>query len=322
MSVVPPKTNRLEGRKLWFFFTAIAGLLTGIVFFIIASQVTATTKYYVLNSDIPARTQISENYVKEVVTSTGGQPPTAVSESDILSGQLYSKIALNAGDVLTPSNVGTLTPINEGLPDDFVTATFTAPASMAAGGKIARGNYIDIITVVTDPNSGQISAGYTLQHALVVDATIDLDSAAGAETTGTTDEEGNSTGAAADAASVRNGIPTMYTLGLNQNDAAKLALSFTNAKIYVVLSSSQEAGATISDIDVTIGLDQLRGLIGDSGKGTDNTFGLSEEEDSAAGDSTGATDTTTEAPANTQAPTDQNTEVPTDENTTESDTTE
>jgi hypothetical protein len=274
MSVVPPKKNRLEGRKLWFFFTAVAGLLTGIVFFIIASQVTATTKYYVLNSDIPARTQISEANVQEIVTSTGGQPPTALTEFDILSGQVYSKIALDAGDVLTPSNAGLLDPINTGLPKDFVTSTFTAPASMAVGGKIERGNYIDIITLTDDPVTGDISAGYTLQHALVVDATIDLDSAAGAEATPTTDPEtGETTAPAADAASVRVGIPTMYTLGLNQRDAAKLALAYTNNTIYIVLSADQSSDAVIPDIDITISAAELRGLIGNAGAGTDNTFG-------------------------------------------------
>lgn len=274
MSVVPLKKNRLEGRKLWFFFTAIAGLLTGIVFFVIASQVTATTKYYVLNADIPSRTQITETSVQEVVTSTGGQPPTSISESDILSGELYSKYTLDAGDVLTPSNVGVLGSIAAGLPKDYVTATFTTPASLAAGGKIARGNYVDVLTITTDPNTGTVSAGYTLQHALITDATIDLDSAVDAAST--TDAEGNTIAPAAESASVRSGIPTMYTVGLNQKDAAKLALSVTNTTIYMVLSANQNSGETIGDMDITVTTDDLRGIISDAGAGTDNTFGLSD----------------------------------------------
>lgn len=275
MSVVPTKKNRLEGRKLWFFFTAVAGLLTGIVFFFIASQVTATTKYYVLIDDVPARSQISEASVQEVITSTGGQPPTSVSESDIISGELYTKYALDAGDVLSPSNVGLLSPINTGLPADFVTATFTAPASMAAGGKVARGDYIDIITIATDPETGLASAGYTLQHALVVDATIDLDSAAGE---GTTDEDGNVTATAADSGSLRTGIPTMYTLGLTSRDATKLALAVSNTTIYVVISANQDSEAVIPDVDVTITAEELRGLVSNSGLGTDSTFGINEDE--------------------------------------------
>ena len=310
MSVVPQKKNRLEGRKLWFFFTAVAGLLTGVIFFVIASQVTATTKYYVLNSDIPARTQITEAVVQEVVTSTGGQPPTSLSESDIISGQLYSKYALDFGDILTPSNVDFIEPIDTGLPDGFVTGTFSVPASMAAGGKIARGNYIDLITVVTDSQTGELSAGYTLQHALVVDATIDLDSAAGAEATASVDESGDTIAPAAETSSIRNGIPTMYTLGLNQRDAAKLALSITNSQIYVVLSAEQESGVAISDTDITITIDDIRGMISDSGEGTDNKFGLgqTEEEKQAAIDKAAA-----EAEADKAAATDEPTsdsEVP------------
>lgn len=261
-NIVSTNKRGFEGRKVWFAFAAVTALLVAVGLFVILSQVTSTTTYYVLNQDTPARTQITENMLTEVVTSTGGQPPNALGLADVLATPTYALYELNAGDILTSSNTGPLTPINEGIPENFVVATFTAPASYAAGGKIARGDYIDLIAVDNE------SATYFLQHVLVLDATIDLDSVAASNRT---NSDGSVT-PAADSPSVRAGIPTLYTVGLSQEDAAKLALAMQGT-IYVVLSADQSSDGVVTDVDITVDLGSLGGLIGNSGAGTDKTFG-------------------------------------------------
>lgn len=279
-NIVTPKKNFFEGRKLWFFFAAVAALLTAVLIFIIVSQLTSTTKYYVLNADIPARTQITETNLIEQVVSTGGQPPTALGLEDVLSGEVYAKTALKQGDILTPSNTGPLTPITEGIPDGFVTATFVAPASSAAGGKAERGTYVDIVSV-GENTDGQVGAGYVLQHALITDATIDLDNyVAASSEEPVTDENGNvvETSSAADDSAIRAGIPTTYTVALDPRDAAKLLLAVNSTTIYVVLSAEQESGVAIPERDISVTGAELREIIGDAGAGTDNMFGLDKEE--------------------------------------------
>lgn len=282
-NAVQAKKSFFEGRKLWFVFAAVAAVLTAAVLFIIISSVTATTKYYILNQDVPARTEITESLLQEVIVSTGGQPPTALALNDILEGGLYSQYALDAGDIVTTSNAGPLTPINEGVPEGFVTATFTAPASMAVGGKIARGDYIDILAI-KDGDGGQ-TATYALQHVLVLDATVNLDEYESTAKT-TTDAEGNEI--PADDSATRLGIPSMYTVALSPEDATKLGLMTQNT-MYIVLSADQSSDNVIAPKDITKTNEDLGGETNDSGIGTDSTFGANKTE--TDGTDTGATDT-------------------------------
>lgn len=279
-NIVTPKKNFFEGRKLWFFFAAVAALLTAVLIFVIVSQLTSTTKYYVLNADVPARTLITETNLIEQVVSTGGQPPTALGLDEVLSGEVYAKTALKQGDVLTPSNTGPLTPITEGIPDGFVTATFVAPASAAAGGKAERGTYVDVVSVGENAD-GEPTAGYVLQHALITDATIDLDNYVSASSEEpVTDENGNivETASASEDSAIRAGIPTTYTVALDPRDAAKLLLAADATTIYVVLSAEQESGVNVPERDISVTEAELREIIGDAGLGTDNKFGLDKEE--------------------------------------------
>jgi len=304
MSIVQTKKNGFEGRRVWFVFAALAALLTAVGLFVILGQVTATSTYYVLNQDVPARTQISETMLTEVVTSKGGEPKNAIGLAEVLSEPVFAKYELNSGDILTASNAGSLEPIDEGIPDDFVVATFTAPASQAAGGKIQRGSYVDLISIRRD-SEGNTVGTYFLQHVLVLDATIDLDSVAAAATE---NSDGTTTNAA-DSPAVRSGVPTLYTVGLLPTDAAKLAIA-TQEIIYVVLSADQSSDGIITDINITVDLSSLEGVIGNSGKGTDNTFGkggvVNNDEDSNTDNGT----TSTPTPNPTETPVVENPTIP------------
>ena len=255
------KTSKVnfEGRKLWFFFSAIAALLTAVALFTIISQITATVTYYVAAEDIPARTQITSELVLPIVTSAGSEPINSLTLSEIESGEFYTTYPLFAGDVVAITNTGALQSIASGLPEGFVVATFTAPATYAVGGKIGRGDYVDLIVVKQDNISGTLTASYFMQHVLVLDATVDPDQLNVLD---------------AEDPELRRGIPTLYTVGVSPENAARLAIA-TQATIYVVKSAIQATDQPVPPMSIEVSLDTLSGLIEDAGWGTDPTFGTS-----------------------------------------------
>jgi Flp pilus assembly protein RcpC/CpaB len=287
-----------DGRKVWLFFAVGAALLAAIPTFFLLQTVSSTTTFYVLNSDVPARTLITEDLLSPVTTSDGGQPRTALSLGDVLSSEVYTKYSLDAGDILTSSNAGALAPLSEGLPEDFVVASFKASPSVAAGGKLQRGDYVDLF-VVSDQVEG--ATGFTshlfLQRVLILDATIDLDSNSSASADGTTTSgEGTS---AADNSAYRSGVPVLFTVGISQADAARLAVA-SNYDMYVVLSSANSSANGAVESDTGAGsTDIFSGSTGDAGFGTDATFG---QGGAVATDTTSTTDTSTEATTAPETP--------------------
>ena len=326
ISTATNKKSVFDGRKMWFIFAAIASAVVAILTFSLMSSVTATESYYVLNKDVPARTQITPNLLSEVTVARGSTPPNVIGLSE-LTDETYSLYKLEAGDVLTTSNTGSLTPLTEGLPDDFVIASFSVDPSSAAGGNVKRGDYIDIMTIMNEPTitgSSSIGASYVLQHVLVIDATVDLDSY-DSSSSSTTTEDGTTENN--DEIAQRSGIPTLFTVGLSQQDAARLAVA-TQYDLYVVLSS---ADAQNGDVNLTPGSATSESIWGDdapdAGKGTDRTFGqggevIRPDDDEEEEEPTGPTTPTTPKPTNTSTPTPNPTETQIPEDgTTEEETT-
>jgi hypothetical protein len=309
------KKSLFKNSKVWFFLAGAAAVIAAVFVFFVLQSVTATTTYYVLNKDIPARTQITSDLLTPVTTSEGGQPRTALTPGSLAaSGQIYSKYALSAGDVVTPTNAGSLTALTKGLPSNYVVASFKADPSIAAGGQVARGDYIDVIAV-SDTDSHVF-----LQRVLVVNATTDLDAggatadSSGTTTSGdgtTTTDGSGSTGSNGDASASTSVVPTLFTVGISQEDAAKLAVVSKNFSLYVVLSSadSSKNGAKSADVGAAVG-DIFSGAVGDSGQGTDNTFG-----DEASKKSTSSSSTDSSSDSSSSAPSDSAT-APTDSSTT------
>jgi hypothetical protein len=306
------KKNLFKGSKVWFFLAGAAAVIGAVFVFVVLQNVTATTTYYVLNKDIPARTLITEDLLSPVTTSQGGEPRTALTPGDLAAtGELYSKYSLDAGDTVTPANAGSLVALTAGLPEDYVLASFTADPSVAAGGRIERGTYVDLIA-----NDGE-NAHVFLQRVLVVDATISLSGGeTGAPEEGTTTTDAGTstetTASAAEGSANRLGVPTLFTVGVSQADAVKLAVS-ANADIYVVLSSADSVsnGAQSADVGVSLG-DLFAGETGDSGLGTDNTFGLDDEDSEGT-----TTEENTPAPAPSESTSDAPTTGTDEETTTE-----
>lgn len=278
----PSKKSLFDGRKVWFLFAAIASAVVAVLAFSLISVVTATESYYVLTDDVPARTQITSDLLGEVTVSRGGTPPNALNLSELVNNEVFTLIQLEAGDILTSSNTGDLVSLFAGLPENFVVASFIAEPSSAAGGNVRRGDYIDILSLINDPTiteSSSIGATYALQRVLVIDATVDLDSfdSAPDETVGGTGEAAGGSTNTGEQISQRSGIPTLFTVGLSQADAAILAVA-TQFDLFVVLSSVDSQNGNVNESPGSATAESLWGdNAPNAGLGTDNTFGAGGE---------------------------------------------
>lgn len=294
-SSAPKKPGKtFSGNKTWFVFAIVSAIAAAGLIFAILSNIVSTTTYYVLKQDVPARSQVTPDMLQEVVASTGSQPPNAMGLEEVTYSEVYAKFALNTGDIITASNTGELIPLQKGIPEGYVVASFTADANNAVAGKLATGNYIDIIAVGENSGASAV-AKYALRHVLVMDVSSDP-SAIGetTEDTTTTDPAAATTDATAPKSTqdqLRAGIPSLYTVALPPADAAKLAL-IRDKQILVVLSpASSDKNFKDESISATDGQVFSDTAVGDSGKDTDPTFGQGKEEKAA--------DTATPTPAAT-----------------------
>lgn len=268
------KKSVFDGRKMWFIFGALAAALVAVLVFVLMSDVTKTETYYVLNSDVPARTVITSDLLVEVTVAAGAVPSNSLHRSEILGGAnpMYALYPLKARDVLTASNIGELLPLTQGLPEDFVVASFQASPNVSAAGNIKRGDYIDIIVISSnDPAAGEdgVVATYVLQHVLVVEAKIDLNTVRNNASSDSSNSTPVTTGSSV--------IPMLYTVGLTQEHALVLAVA-TQYDLYVVLSSRSAVEGNINDFPGRMSSGNIWGEDApDAGWGTDNTFGLSGE---------------------------------------------
>jgi hypothetical protein len=293
-------TSSIKGGKvLWTAAIVMAILVAGSMFALLSS-VASTSTYYVLNQNVPARTQITPSMMTAVVTSDGGQPRNAATLADVQTGKVFSKYALNTGDVVSMSNSGPLTAINVGVPDTYVITSFSVEAKNAVAGRVKRGDYIDVIAVTTSTNGDERSK-YILRNVLVLDVNSDL-AQVGATTASTATANsaaGTSTGAtASDSAAARGGVPSLYTVGLPPVDAARLALA-VNDTLFIVLSPVQDSKGGVTPADISVNQSDLFGdsAVGNAGLGTDPTF----QQDGTK--TTGGTTQETTKPSASPAPT-------------------
>lgn len=279
----PGKT--FSGNKTWFVFAIVSAVAAAGLIFAILSNIVSTTTYYVLNKDVPARSQVTEEMLTEVVASTGSQPPNAMGLEDVKFGKVYAKFSLNTGDILTASNTGDLIPLQQGIPDDYVVASFVADANNAVAGKLATGNYIDIIAV-GDAGGDATVAKYALRHVLVMDVSADPSQIGASQEPTTTENATDAPATTSTEDQLRTGVPSLYTVALPPEDAAKLAL-IRDKSILVVLSpvSSNKKFAP-ADISVLDGEVFSEGVVGNSGEGTDPTFGQGKNENETPAEST------------------------------------
>lgn len=275
-SALPNKKSSKDGKELLkrsktlFIFASICAIATFVSVSILLSQTISQTSYYVLNQNVTARSQIDASMLTEVRTTTGAQPRNSLDLGDVQTGEVYAKYSLETGDVLSPSNAGPLNPINEGIPENFVTMSFTLPAEQAVAGNVKRGDYIDVISTSGEATDSSSQARYALRHVLVIDVLATPKTLTDGENT----EGGGDDG---------SGVASLYTVAVSEKDAATLALvQATN--FHVVLSSVQGAE---NPEDIRSTGDDVFGNnpVGDSGEGTSPSFD-GEQAPSAEGEQT------------------------------------
>lgn len=268
-----------SGGKTWFVFAILIAVAAAAVVFGVLSQAVATTTYYVLSKDVPANNQILPDMLKAVKTSSGTAPGNAMTVGEVKRTPTYAKYALKAGDIVSPSNTGPLTPLTAGIPEGYTVASFSADAKDAVSGKIATGNYIDVIATSNDSTGS--TAKTVLRHVLVVDVAIDPSKIGDSQkTTTTTDAAGtaasNATGDKSQQSStqdqLREGVPSLYTIALTPQDAVKLAL-IKDSKLLITLSPAENKnGVTPKNIQESLGNVFGPDAVGDSGAGTKSTY--------------------------------------------------
>lgn len=243
----------------------VAGL-----FFFILSQTIPQTSYYVLNQNVPARTLVQPNMLTEVRTTTGAEPRNAMQLGEVQQGDVYTKYALSEGDILSPSNAGDLIAVNEGIPKNFVTVSFSVPAENAVAGNLKRGDYIDIIAASGNATEVSSKAQYVLRHVLLVDVldqAVSLSEASGGNSSSGT---GEVTETGTEESSSGSGVANLYTVAVSQQDATKIAL-LQGVDVLLALSPAEgvQSEESISSSGSEIFGDEP---VGDSGAGTSPSF--------------------------------------------------
>lgn len=117
------------------------------IIFITLTSLFSTENYYVLNTNVKAKQQITPEMVVARETAEGTGPVHALTMEEIQRGGVYSKYPLFAGDVVAKSNAGPLSGTPLGIPDDWVVTSFTINSTDAVGGILGKGDYADLLGV-------------------------------------------------------------------------------------------------------------------------------------------------------------------------------
>ena len=245
---------------LWGLAAVFALGIAGIVITLFLNLIQTET-YYVLNEDVPTRTEISPDYLTPVQVSKGGAPVNALTIEDIQNGGVFTAHPLMAGDIITYSNIGNREDISVGIPDEWVVTNFSVDADSAAGGRIQRGYYFDILVTTA---SGSY---YPFVNVLALDTTVDLSGASSSD--------------AANTEEAKMGMTTQYVVGMTPENAAKLHYIMENSGGKVSLLLSPRANEYQKPV-----LSDYAGLFtfnpGDEpinlGEGTDATFTVLERD--------------------------------------------
>lgn len=275
----------LGGSKTIWVAAICAALLAAFIALTILGAATARESYLVLIQNVPARTQITRDMLDWKETVKDGIPPNAISEREILDGEVFALVPLRVGDVPSASTVGPLARIDSDLPANFVVASFQVTPENAVAGKVRKGDYIDMIATSGD-DLGAV-AKVVMHHVLVLDVTVAPDTIADAATSGA---EGADIDPGPESAAVRGGIPSVYTVAVSPADATRLAL-VRDKNIMVTLS----ANTTTGSVEAQTQMGNVFGpeAVGDSGAGTEKAAAQAKAEEGAA----------PAAPAETPAPT-------------------
>lgn len=229
-------------------------VFSGLVWFSL-SQLLATESYYILNQDLAAKTLVTTEMLTKVETAKGTAPKNAITASEVSSGTVFTKIPLETGDVLVPSNTGLNIDSSTGIPDDWSVTSFTVERENAVNGNISRGQYFDVIGVKEGTSK------YIATSLLA----LDVDS--GAVDT-QVDESSKSTAGSGSTITIVAGMPakdvSAFQAGISTFESEKVTLALSPKSIsYETRDTSDLQGLFTYDSSTKAP---------DLYEGTDNTF--------------------------------------------------
>lgn len=150
--LVKPKSNMtVIGVAL------IAMILLATIIFFGLQSILRTETYWTLKADVPAKALITPSMLEENTVSLGGAPKNALTLGQIERGQVFTKIPLKKGDIISQSSTGITLDTSTGIPDKWIVTSFVISAQDAAAGNISRGDYFDIIGVNQEGGSKYIA---------------------------------------------------------------------------------------------------------------------------------------------------------------------
>ena len=188
---------------------------------LVMRNATETDQFYVLNTPVAAKSQITPEMLEPMNAVKDQAPPNALGISDIQAGGIYAQYPLNKGDIVSGSNVSGFTDISTGIPDNWVVTNFPVSPDNAVGGRITRGTYFDIMAYNKDKG-----AYYPFVNVLALDTTVSTNSLSSAQ--------------AIDTPEAQDGQTQQYYVGMSPQDAGKLqALMSSGDQIKLVLSPRQ-----------------------------------------------------------------------------------
>lgn len=253
-----------DTRILWIFVFILA-LFIGASVFYTMNQTTKQDTYYVLNTNLPSRTQVTPADLSPVTTSKGSAPQNAIGINEVSQGTIYSKYPLQAGDVISASNSGPLDSINEGVPDNWVVLSFDPGSDDPVIQNLQRGDYFDIMATnmkkedqranPSDSDISDVKVGqYVFRNVMVLDNPMV-----------TTDNE-NSDSANGATAQTQNST-TSFIVGMSPSNAAVLTMLMKNYDTKIVMSPRYNVYASPSELDPLYKTFNFNAVIGDNPTG-------------------------------------------------------
>lgn len=146
---------------------ALAVIAIAAIVFITLTSLFSTESYYVLNTNVKSKQQITPEMVVARETAEGTGPVHALSMEEIQRGGVYSKYPLFAGDVIAHSNAGPLSGTPLGIPDDWSVTSFNINSTDAVGGILGKGDYADILGI--NLSDGESGAQYIFNNVLILE---------------------------------------------------------------------------------------------------------------------------------------------------------
>lgn len=251
------KKASLKGNKI---IVLIAALLMVMVFFgslTFLKNLIQEETYYVLNTELPTRTMVLPENLQPVTTSKG-TAPVGISLEQVQAGGVFTRYPVGAGDVLTASNTtsGGLDDIASGVPDSWVVTSFSVPADNAAGGRITRGVYFDMMILSDD------GTYFPYVNMLALDTSVSLSGASNSNAINT--EE------------AKSGQTSMYYVAMPPAEVAKFQdmIRQHGGAIQLIMSPRQNEymPVDLSAYEGPFKFDLESQELIDSGVGTDNSF--------------------------------------------------